>query len=139
MCGSCWAFGAVEAFSDRICIASGQTLQVRISAEDLNTCCGATCGQGCNGGYPSGAWNHFKSAGVVTGWLYNTTGWCQPYTLPTCDHHTTGKYEPCGASKPTPACKKSCISSYTAKAYADDKWHVSSAYSVPSQVPKIQT
>lgn len=31
-CGSCWAFGAVESISDRICIASGQKLQVRISA-----------------------------------------------------------------------------------------------------------
>jgi cathepsin B len=31
-CGSCWAFGAVEVISDRICIASDQKLQVRISA-----------------------------------------------------------------------------------------------------------
>lgn len=31
-CGSCWAFGAVETLRDRICIASNQTLQTRISA-----------------------------------------------------------------------------------------------------------
>lgn len=80
MCGSCWAFGAVEVISDRICIASGQKLQVRISAEDLNSCCGI-CG-GCNGGYTSSAFNYWKSSGISTGWLYNTTNWCQPYTLP---------------------------------------------------------
>ena len=47
-CGSCWAHGAVEAMSDRICIASNQQQQTRISAEDLMTCCNS-CGFGCHG------------------------------------------------------------------------------------------
>ena len=34
-CGSCWAFGAVESISDRICIASNGAQNVHISAEDL--------------------------------------------------------------------------------------------------------
>lgn len=122
--------------SDRICIVSGQQKQTRISAEDLLTCCGISCGQGCNGGYPSAAWNYFKNSGIVTGWLHNTTGYCQPYSFAACDHHTTGKYQPCGASQPTPKCKKDCVNGAT---YTSDKWHASSVYSVPSQVAKIQT
>lgn len=39
-CGSCWAFAAVEAMSDRICIGNGQRVQTRISAENLLSCCG---------------------------------------------------------------------------------------------------
>jgi hypothetical protein len=34
-CGSCWAFGAVEAMSDRVCIASSGAQNTHISAEDL--------------------------------------------------------------------------------------------------------
>lgn len=67
-CGSCWAFGAAEAMSDRLCIATGS--QTRISTEDLLTCCGISCGMGCNGGFPSGAWSYFKSKGLVTGDLF---------------------------------------------------------------------
>lgn len=137
-CGSCWAFGAVETISDRICIASGQKLQVRISAEDMLSCCGISCGQGCNGGYPSGAMNHWKKTGIVTGWLYNTSNWCYPYEFAPCDHHTTGKYGPCGASKPTPKCVAKCVDGYSGE-YSTDKWTAESVYSVPSQVAKIQT
>jgi cathepsin B len=54
-CGSCWAFGAAEALSDRICIASGQQSQVQISTADLLSCC-SECGYGCDGGWPPLAW-----------------------------------------------------------------------------------
>ena len=77
--------------SDRICIASGQTKQTRISSEDMLARCGS-CGNGCGGGYPSAAWSYWKNTGVVTGWLHNDKTWCQSYAFPPCDHHTTGKY-----------------------------------------------
>lgn len=47
-CGSCWAFGAVEAMSDRVCIHTQGKVNFRFSAEDLVSCC-HTCGFGCNG------------------------------------------------------------------------------------------
>jgi cathepsin B len=138
-CGSCWAFGAVEAMSDRICIFSNQTNQIRISSEDLLSCCGFLCGNGCNGGYPSGAWNYFKNTGIVTGDLYDTTNWCQPYFLPPCDHHVNGTLPPCGASVSTPKCQKTCIPQYTAHTYAQDKHNGKSSYSIAQNVAKIQT
>jgi len=137
-CGSCWAFGAAEAMSDRICIASKQKLQTRVSSEDLLTCCGS-CGNGCNGGYPSAAWNYWKRSGLVTGNEYGDKTLCMPYSFPRCDHHTTGSYGPCGSIKPTPKCKTTCIPEYTTNKYADDKWYADSVYSVPSAVSKIQT
>jgi len=54
-CGSCWAFGAAEAITDRYCIASGQKDHTRISMENLLDCC-TTCGFGCGGGYTIRAW-----------------------------------------------------------------------------------
>merc|ERR1712110_886142 len=50
-CGSCWAFGAAEVMSDRICIHSNQQNQTRVSATDLLACC-SECGFGCQGGFP---------------------------------------------------------------------------------------
>lgn len=65
-CGSCWAFGGVEAMSDRLCISSNGTVQDELSTEDMLSCCGSMCGAGCNGGYPSGAWRFFKVHGLTT-------------------------------------------------------------------------
>lgn len=47
-CGSCWAFGAAEAFSDRMCIASKEGLNEVFSPESLLECDKSDFG--CNGG-----------------------------------------------------------------------------------------
>lgn len=66
------AFGAVEAMSDRTCIASKGKVNVHLSAEDLVSCC-HICGFGCNGGYPGMAWKYWVHWGIVTGGNYNTS------------------------------------------------------------------
>ena len=38
-CGSCWAFGAVTAMSDRICIHSKGERHDHVSSENLLSCC----------------------------------------------------------------------------------------------------
>ena len=107
-CGSCWAFGAAEAASDRVCIGTNGAKQPRLSSEDLLTCCGS-CGMGCNGGYPSAAWSYFQETGISTGGAYDDFSWCRSYTLKPCDHHTSGKLGPCPSGiAPTPSCKQEC-------------------------------
>ena len=44
-CGACWAFGAVEAMSDRLCIHTQGKLQTRVSAQNVCSCC-IICGMG---------------------------------------------------------------------------------------------
>lgn len=136
-CGSCWAFGAVEAISDRICIASGQKLQTRISSEDLLSCCGFSCGNGCNGGYPAAAWRYWVNTGIVTGNLYGQNDYCQPYAFPPCSHHINGTYPACGPTKPTPKCVKACNPDYST-GYQADKHFGQSSYSVTG-INKIKT
>ena len=93
-CGSCWAFGAVGAMSDRYCIASNGKQKVEVSAEDLLACC--PCGMGCYGGVPASAWEYWVEYGLVTGGLYHSKVGCQPYEIAPCEHNTTGKLKPCG-------------------------------------------
>ena len=69
-CGSCWAFGASEAITDRTCIHSHGAFQADLSSEDLLSCCGFVCGNGCNGGFPQAAWEYWVQNGLVTGGLY---------------------------------------------------------------------
>ena len=90
-CGGSWAFGAVGAMSDRVCIASGQADQRRLSAKNLLACC-TTCGNGCLGGNASSAWKYWKEAGIAT--------------LPPCDHYISGSHGQCPAGGDTPKCVK---------------------------------
>jgi cathepsin B len=134
-CGSCWAFATVEAISDRICIASGQKLQTRISSENLVSCC-STCGFGCEGGWPIKAWKYFKDNGLPTGGLYGDNKTCQPYKFPPCDHHVSGEYGPCQGDFETPKCEKTCVNGAT---YKEDLWYGESAYSIPKNEEAIKT
>lgn len=136
-CGSCWAVAAVEAMSDRICIASNGKDRPHISADDLLTCC-SSCGFGCNGGYPYQAWSFWVKTGLVTGGNYTTHDGCRPYPFPPCEHHTTGSLPPCSSSEQkTPKCDRTCQSSY-AKNYDQDKHYGAKAYQVPGNEEAIR-
>lgn len=63
-CGSCWAFGATEALSDRFAIASAGKVDVVLSPEDMVSC--DTTDLGCSGGYMNRAWAYLESSGVVS-------------------------------------------------------------------------
>jgi len=136
-CGSCWAFGAAEAMSDRICIGSAGATNSHISAEDLVDCC-SSCGFGCDGGFPESAWEFFQHTGIVTGGNYASKEGCQPYSIASCEHHVNGTKPPCGDEQPTPKCVKQCQADYTVT-YPKDKQFGKSAYSVKANVAQIQT
>lgn len=136
-CGSCWAFGAVEAISDRHCIHSKGKVNVEISPEDLLTCCDS-CGEGCDGGFPGSAWEYWVDKGIVTGGLYNSHVGCQPYAIPACEHHTTGKLPPCGDIVDTPKCINMCEKGYNTS-YRADKHFGKRSYSIENDVKQIQS
>jgi C1A family cysteine protease len=69
-CGSCWAFGATEALSDRFCIASSGRTNVVLSPENMVEC--DRSDMGCQGGWLNNAWEYLQDTGVPT-------DSCQPY------------------------------------------------------------
>jgi len=85
-CGSCWAFAAAGAISDRTCIASDGKLQVKLSADDMLSCCTlwstlSFCGFGCNGGIIQLAWRFWVKKGLVTGGNFGENNTCRPYEI----------------------------------------------------------
>ncbi|KAI1713141.1 papain family cysteine protease domain-containing protein [Ditylenchus destructor] len=139
-CGSCWAFGAVAAMSDRICIASKGEVQVSLSAADLLSCC-QDCGEGCNGGSENAAWQFWIKEGIVTGSNYTAKQGCRPYTFPPCEHHTNVTEYPQCTSLPdykAPKCEKKCQESYKDKTYDEDKHYGKTFFNVEASVESIQ-
>ncbi|XP_029903112.1 cathepsin Bb [Myripristis murdjan] len=136
-CGSCWAFGAAEAISDRICIFSGGKVSVEISAEDLLSCCDE-CGMGCFGGYPFDAWQFWAKSGLVTGGLYGSKSGCRPYSIPPCEHHVNGSRPPCQGEQETPKCEQQCLDGYPLS-YQKDKHFGKQAYNLPAKQEQIMT
>jgi len=60
-CGSCWAFSATETIESQMA-ACGKGLPV-LAPEQIVDCDTAGQDQGCNGGFPSGAYTYVQSAG----------------------------------------------------------------------------
>lgn len=136
-CGSCWAFGAVEAMSDRVCIHSQGAVHFRFSADDLVSCC-HTCGFGCNGGFPGAAWSYWVHKGLVSGGPFGSNQGCRPYEIAPCEHHVNGTRPACnGEEGTTPKCKRECQPTYQVK-YADDRRFGRSSYSLQRDEQKIR-
>jgi len=70
-CGSCWAFGTTESFSDRICVATNGSINVVVSPQEVVSC--DLTSDGCNGGYEWSSWAFMQINGVKS---YD----CYPYT-----------------------------------------------------------
>jgi len=120
-CGSCFAFGAVEAMSDRICIAL--KINVSLSAADAAFCCDS-CGDGCDGGYPSAVWSYWQDNGIVE-------EGCWPYPFASCDHHQNHSGNPCPSNEyPSADCPTSCDSSWNGPSWGGDRHKAERVYTI---------
>ncbi|CAN6467528.1 unnamed protein product [Victoria cruziana] len=120
-CGSCWAFGAVESLSDRFCVHFN--VNISLSVNDLLSCCGFMCGDGCDGGYPISAWRYFVHHGVVT-------EECDPYF-----DDIGCKHPGCEPAYPTPKCAKKCQAKNLV--WGESKHYSVNAYRVHSDCHSI--
>jgi len=148
-CGCCWAFGAAEAASDRMCIASNGTLNFPLSAQEV---CFCASDDGCNGGDITTPWQYVKDSGVVSGGQYKGTGpfgkgMCADFSLPHCHHHGPQKDDPYPAegqpgcpSESSPQCPSSCDSDAESPhaEFANDKYSFTGAIQSASGPKEIK-
>jgi len=62
-CGSCWAFSATETIESYNCLAGNALTD--LSMEQIVDCDTNGQDQGCNGGFPTGAYQYVQSAGGI--------------------------------------------------------------------------
>jgi len=136
-CGSCWAFGAVTAMSDRLCIHSKGKEHAHVSSENLLSCC-YSCGFGCNGGFPGAAWAFWQRKGLVSGGTFGSHQGCQPYAIEPCEHHVNGTRLPCSEGARTPKCHRKCENADYSVSYNKDKTFGQKPYSIKMDVEQIQ-
>jgi len=130
-CGSCWAFGSVEAMTDRICISSKGQKNVHLSAQDV-TSCDHLGDMGCNGGVPSTVYSYYRLNGIVDGGNYGDKSGCYSYELKPCAHHApSSKYSNCTGEVPAPKCASKCVDN--GKSWAGSKHRGGAGYSVCQQ------
>jgi cathepsin B len=149
-CGCCWAFGAAEAASDRLCIASNGNIKVPLSAQDV---CFCASWDGCNGGDLYTPWSFIQSTGVVSGGgqgngTFDDMGFCSKFSLPHCHHHGPQGNDPYpdeGApgcpSESSPSCPSKCDITATSphNVFSSDKYTFSGQVTQwPQDVATIQ-
>ncbi|KAI6170086.1 Pept-C1 domain-containing protein [Aphelenchoides besseyi] len=101
-----WAVSTAASVSDQIYIKTDGKNKTTVSAIDLTSCC-SSCGNGCQGGAISEAFNYLYKMGVVTGSDYSDDSYCKPYPYAPCEHHNNKTtYQKCGDVVDTPKCTK---------------------------------
>jgi len=150
-CGCCWAFGAAEAASDRLCINTNGKLTIPLSTEELCFCSSL---DGCDGGDLNTPWDYIRRTGLASGdgqgnGTYDAMGFCSKFSLPHCHHHGPQGNDPypdegspgCPAES-SPKCPNKCDPTAVAphNVFAQDKYTFNGRTTVyPSDVASIQT
>ncbi|CAK5063179.1 unnamed protein product [Meloidogyne enterolobii] len=119
-CGSCWAVSTASAYTDRSCIqrlinglsTSIDDPSLHFSSTDVMSC--SIDYDGCEGGWPSKAWQWIQSNGVCTGTDHVWNNGCKPYP-----------YEPKGKAEQV-KCEAECKNTDWTTEYSDDKHFVNS-------------
>lgn len=152
-CGCCWAFGAAEAASDRLCINTNATIMVPLSSQQM-CFCAKFAGNGCNGGQVGASWSFIERTGLVTGGQVDNTGpfgnegMCSSFSMPHCHHHGPqgddpypAEGEPGCPSQRSASCPRRCDSDAKAPHddFNDDKYSFSgrvTSYSTERSIQK---